>query len=166
MNRPKAGKSWGSVVILVGLTVFLAQCGNTPATRLPKSLAGLILTKVQTGPEAARVINQMHGKSLGTETYEIGYYGPEADKDILYLSIYPGEAGAKSDNMSMSMKLANGTAVFTPLKFDHMDRQARFRTTGMGKSHIFYREKNILIWLQMDSTLIDSGIADLERFEF
>jgi len=84
----------------------------------------------------------------------------------LYLSIFPDEQTAKQDYMSMSMKMANGTAVFSPLSVVHKEDQVRFTTTGMGKMHFLYREKNILIWWQGDSTTMDAAIADLEQFSF
>ena len=161
-------KMWKGIISTVAVTIMalmVIQCSQ-PVTKLPKKLAGLNLTKELVGNQAADVMRKMHGKTLGTDNYEIGYYGPAADNNILYLSIFPNVAKAKSDYMSMSMKLAQGTAVFTPLQFDHMEKNLRFRTTGMGKSHVFYRDSTVLVWLQMDSTLIDSGLADLEQVKF
>lgn len=152
--------------MLVG-AIFMIQCAKTvPQAVMPKTIAGDMLTSVIAGAEAEKIMTDMHGKALGTTQYEIGYYGATDNKDILYLSIFQDEQTAKQDYMNMSMKMSNGTEVFERLSVDHKEGQVRFTTTGMGKMHFIFRDKNVLIWWQGDSTKMDSAKADLEKFTF
>ena len=153
------------IVITVGISIIQGPKAK-PQAVMPKSICGDLLTEVITGAEADKILTEMHGMGLATTQFEIGYYGAKADNNILYLSIFSDEQTAKQDYMSMSMKMANGTAVFSPLSVVHKEDQVRFTTTGMGKMHFLYREKNILIWWQGDSTTMDAAIADLEQFSF
>lgn len=142
--------------------MVLLTCSSGSEVKMPQSIAGDTLTEVIRGAEATKIINDMHGKSLGTDEYVIGYYGPKADKNILYLSIFPDEQTAKQDFMDMSMKMSQGTPVFTPLKVMNKGDKVQFTTVGMGKAHFIFRDKQTLIWWQGDTTNIDQAIADLD----
>lgn len=156
------------VLVFAALMVpmVLWTCYSDPEAKLPQTIADDTLTEVIRGAEATKIINEMHGKSLGTDEYVIGYYGPKENKNILYLSIFPDEQAAKQDFMNMSMKMSQGTAVFTPLKVMNKGDQVQFTTMGMGKAHFMFRDKQTLIWWQGDTTRFDQAMADLDAFQW
>lgn len=165
MFKTVSQRTAATLIIMVA-TTWLWTCSSDSKVRMPQSVAGDQLTEVVRGAAASKIITEMHGKSLGTDHYEIGYYGPKAEKNILYLSIFPDEQTAKQDYMDMSMKMSQGTPVFTPLKVENKGDQVRFTTTGMGKAHFMFRDKETLIWWQGDTARIDEAIADLDQFQW
>ena len=157
-------KNSAFILFLSLLSVF--GCVNGKDNNIPQELGGLELFKVVRGDEADDFVNKMHGKKLGVKKNLIAYYGSNNSRNILYISVYEKVEEAKADLQSMAIKMAQGTAVFTPLKFDKMEDGVRFRTEGMGLIHYFYRVDNILIWWQVEPDKADSTTSDLFNFRF
>ncbi|RZB30396.1 MAG: hypothetical protein SRB1_02676 [Desulfobacteraceae bacterium Eth-SRB1] len=153
-----------SAFILFLSLLSVVGCVKGKDDNIPQKLGGLELLKVVRGDEADDFVNKMHGKKLGVKKNLIAYYGSKNSRNILYISVYEKAEEAKADLQSMAIKMAQGTAVFTPLKFDKMENGVRFRTEGMGLIHYFYRVDNILIWWQVEPDKADSTISDLFNF--
>lgn len=157
--------SGAKITLSVVLAALLAwACSSGPEAEVPPSIAGDPLTELLSGEAANRVVTEMHGQRLGTDTHAIAYYGPTSASNILYLSIFPDEESAKQDYMDMTMKMSEGSPVFTPLNVINKGDQMRFTTTGMGKAHFLSRVKTTLIWWQGDPARLEEAMADLERF--
>lgn len=150
------------------ILLFAANCSN-PKSELPAHLGNLTLSKVVRGEEAQKILVEMHGKSLGTDDYVIGYYGAETDNNILYISKFNNPELAREDLLQMTMRMAGGTPVFSPLQFEGMSEDGThtvFRTEGMGFSHFFYRDGSVLVWWQVQPFLADETYRDLQQFSF
>ncbi len=161
----KDGLSRTDVTLAIVLTALLAwSCAREPEAKVPPSIAGDPLTELLSGDAANRVVTDMHGKRLGTDTHAIAFYGPRAANNILYLSVFPDEQTAKQDYMNMTMKMSEGSAVFTPLNVINKGNQLQFTTMGMGKAHFLFRAHTTLVWWQGDSIRLGEAMADLERF--
>ena len=148
-----------------------ASNNNSPGTTaisddLPKKLGDLILSRVIKNKEATNIINRMHGKALEDCKNIIGHYGSSNSKNILYVSVYKNIETAKTSLMKMAMKMAAGTAVFTPLTHSKMGAGVHFETEGMGLKHYFYRVDNILIWWQVEPEKGPATFHDLLEFDF
>jgi len=157
-------KNSAFILFLSLLSVF--GCVNGKDNNIPQELGELELFNVVRGNEADDFVNKMHGKKLDVKKNLIAYYGSKNSRNVLYISVYEKVEEAKADLQSMAIKMAQGTAVFTPLKFDKMENGARFHTEGMGLVHYFYRVDNILIWWQVEPDKADSTISDLFNFKF
>jgi len=157
-------------IFILATIITLSGCSNKSSTKnidLPEKLGSLNLSRVIQGNEAARVVHKMHGKSLGSAEYIIGYYGADNSKNILYLSVYENTESAKADLVSMAMKMEKGTPVFVPLTtIGEMGSNIRFRTEGMGLVHYFYRVENILLWWQVESDNAELTYDELLTFSF
>ena len=124
-------KKYVFVFALLSAITFL-HCRNDN-TGLPPKLGDLNLNKVIQKEEATRIINKMHGKPLGVLENMIAYYGSGGSKNVLYISVYENTEKAKTDLMNMAMKMAGGSAVFSPLTYGEMGENVLFRTEGMGQ---------------------------------
>ena len=156
-------KNSAFILFLSLLSVF--GCVNGKDDNIPQELGGLELFKVVRGDEADDFVNKMHGKKLDVKKNLIAYYGSKNTRNVLYISVYDKVEKAKADLQSMAIKMAQGTAVFTPLKFDKMEDGVRFSTEGMGLIHYFYRVDKILIWWQVEPDKADSTTSDLFNFK-
>lgn len=151
---------------LIFLSFFvLISCSNGN-DYLPKKLGDLTLTKIIQNEKATRIINKMHGKKLDGSDNIIAYYGSKKSGNMLYVTVYKNAEKAKTNLMSMAMKMAEGTQVFSPLTSIKMGDNAHFQTEGMGFIHYFYRFDNILIWWQVEPDKAESTYDDLINFDF
>lgn len=161
----KDGPSRTKVALGIVLAALLAwSCAREPEVKVPPSIAGDPLTELLSGDDANRVVTEMHGKRLGTDTHAIAFYGPRGANNILYLSVFSDEQTAKQDYMEMTMKMSGGSAVFTPLNVIDKGDRLLFTTVGMGKAHFLFRDHETLVWWQGDTTRLEQAMGDLERF--
>jgi len=133
---------------------------------LPQKLSQLNLSKIIQNQEATNIINKMHGKTLGDRDDFIAFYGSNSSRNILYVSVYDSAETAKTELMSMAMKMAQGTSVFSPLTYGKMGNDVHFQTEGMGRKHYFYRVDTILIWWQVEPDKAEATYNDLLKFDF
>jgi len=154
------------VLILTGLLTFISCSTGNNSKHLPQKLGDLSLAKVIKDKEATVIINKMHGKNLDDCKNFIGYYGNNHSKNILYVSLYKDAEKAKANIMSMAMKMAEGSSVFSPLTYSEMGDDVHFETDGMGFKHYFYRAGNILIWWQVEPDKAEATYDDLLKFDF
>jgi hypothetical protein len=151
---------------LIFLSLFVFICCSNSNSHLPKKLGDLSLVKTIQNKEATRIINKMHGKNLDDCENFIAFYGNKNSKNTLYVSVYENAEKAKTNLMSMSMKMAKGTSVFSPLTHSKMGEDVHFQTDGMGLKHYFYRVDNILIWWQVEPDKAEVTYNDLLNFDF
>lgn len=155
-----------SVLILAGLLSSISCRADNNFKYLPQKLGDLSLARIIQGKAAAAIINKMHGKTLDECKNYIAYYGSHTSKNILYISVYESAENAKANLMNMAMKLAGGSAVFSPLTYSGMGHNVHFETEGMGLKHYFYRTDNILFWWQVEPDKAKVTYKDLLEFDF
>jgi len=155
------------ILLLLSCLVFV-RCSNRDDSNInfPKALGDLSLSKIVQDEEATKIINKMHGKKLGVRNNYIAHYGSSFSKNALYVSVYENAEKAKTDLMDMAMKMAKGSAVFSPLTCSGMGDKVYFQTEGMGHTHYFYRVDNILIWWQVEPDQAEATSKDLLAFDF
>ena len=66
----------------------------------------------------------------------------------------------------MTLKMANGSSVFSPLAHTKIGDYVYFETEGMGLKHYFYRTGNTLIWWQVEFDKAETTLPDLLAFDF
>jgi len=155
-----------SASILACFLIFISCSNVNNFNYLPAKLGDLNLEKVIQNERATSIINKMHGKRLDDCKNFIAYYGNNQSKNILYISVYKDNETAKTNLKNMAMKMANGSAVFSPLKHGKMGKNVHFETDGMGLKHYFYRTDNILIWWQVEPHKAAVTYKDLLGFNF
>jgi hypothetical protein len=155
-----------SALILAGLITFISCSTDNNSKYLPQKLGDLNLAKVVQNEKATVIINKMHGKRLDDCENFIAIYGSNDSKNILYISVYESAEKAKKNLMSMAMKMANRSPVFSPLKHGKMGENVHFETDGMGLKHYFYRVDNVLIWWQVEPDIAVATYNDLLKFDF
>jgi hypothetical protein len=168
MQRKMTMNKKSYLILLLISCIVLVRCGNRDDsnTHFPKALGGLSLSEIVQDEEAAKIINKMHGKKLGVQNNFVVHYGSRFLKNTLYVSVYESAEKAKTDLMTMAMKMAKGSSVFAPLTYSGMGDTVHFQTEGMGHKHYFYRIDNILIWWQVEPDKAEAAYDDLLKFDF
>lgn len=155
-----------AALILAGFLIFI-NCGNGDNFNyLPQKLGESNLIKVIQNKKATVIVNKMHGKKLDDCKNFIAVYGNNYSKNILYVSVYKNDEKAETNIKNMSMKMAKGSSVFSPLTHNKIGDSVYFETEGMGLKHYFYRTDNILIWWQVESDKALATFNDLLKFDF
>jgi len=155
-----------SALLLTGFFIFISCSTGNNSKYLPQKLGELNLAKVIQDPKATAIINKMHGKKLDDCKNFIAIYGSNHSKNILYVSIYENAENAETNLKNMTMKMANGSSVFSRLIHTKIGDKVYFETKGMGLKHYFYRADNILIWWQVELDKTEATFNDLLKFNF
>lgn len=151
------------LLALLAATGIAAAC-TTHEGGVPPALAGRRLASLATGETAAREIARLHGRPVAAAEHVIASYGDPATI-TLYVSRYPTDDGARTDLLAMSTAMADGAGPFAPIEFDGSGGGVRFRTTGLGLEHLFFRIGRAVVWLQAPAADLEAAAADLDAFD-
>jgi hypothetical protein len=150
------------MLALLAAVGTIAACTSHEGS-VPHALAGRRLANLETGEAAEREITRLHGRPVAVAEHLIAGYGDPATI-TLYVSRYPSEDAARADLLAMSTAMADGVGPFAPIEFDGTAGGVRFRTTGLGLAHLFYRAGRAVVWLQAPAADLDAAAADLDAF--
>jgi hypothetical protein len=144
-------------LLVLSLTPFYSW-GNS----LPQSIGPLALVKLQSGEEARKEIDRLHGKPLG---YREGYIGTYADGDgkaKLWVSEYSSleEAAKATAKMVQGMK-GGKQKNFWHFQEIPIEGVPVYFVVGMGQAHYFFQKGVKVIWLAVDPPLAKQAIRDL-----
>ncbi len=126
---------------------FLTSCIKNEKKDIPEKIGEKVLSGLIEGDNAKIIINKLHQLQVSPQQNYIGEYG-DAEKDLLYLSIYQNEIDAiESFNKMINKMRQNTNGPFTylvPMK--KYDEQS-FMTLGLGSVHYIYKSGKNIIWL-------------------
>ncbi len=136
------------IFIALLISIILVACGEKAGFSTPDKLGSKNRTKLITGEEAIKVIDELHGLAVTPSSNLIAEYGME-EKDLLYISYYD-----KKDKAAEALKvMINKMSESEKSPFSHMralpdyDNKV-YITLGMGAIHYIYSSSNYLLWLQ------------------
>jgi len=136
------------VVLITGL--FSCSDRNIPAVpQLPATLGSLELKDTVVGVEAKKFLYRMHGALTGSQNCIIGYYDL-AKKNALYISAFTDDEQAERALGKMLAKIEHSTAGFAPVTLEKKEDRILYRTRGMGLTHFFYKQGNLILWWQAE----------------
>ena len=137
-----------SIRLVLILVMFLLGCASSTDLPAPEKIGDKERRRIIDGKQAARVINNMHGRAVATDANVIVEYG-EDPKDLLYISSYGDhhKAGEAFDLMIEKMASAKKGPFFHLMPLSKYQNKVYF-TIGMGASHYIYLSGNCLLWLQ------------------
>ena len=148
-------------VLLVLL--LLIACNSTDIP-LPQSIGSMRLEKVQSGEEARREIDRLHGKQISFLRGYIGTYSAGNGRGQLWVSEHSSEREATE----AIEKMAHGIKQGKQQQFWHfrkmiIEQRPVYLAVGMGQAHYFFQKGAKVIWLAVDPTLAEEAIRDTVR---
>ena len=149
--------------ILIALITGIVSCSDisTPAVpHLPKTLGSLDLKGTVAGVKANKFLYRMHGKLTGSQNSIIGYYGHDK-RNALYISAFTDDERAVRALEKMVTKIENSKAGFAPVTVDKKEDTILYQTSGMGLSHFFYRQGNLILWWQVEPEKAEETLIPL-----
>lgn len=133
---------------LLVLFIFFCGCKSQTEISVPEKIVELNITKVISGEEASKNIDNMHGLDVTPEQNIIAEYGDDP-KDLLYISEYSTEELATKSFKSMITKmLESSEGPFTHIRPLPDYENDVYISIGMGAIHYIFRSTNYILWLQ------------------
>jgi len=129
---------------------------------LPESIGPLKLLKLESGEEARKEIDRLHGKELSYLEGHIGTYGNGEEKAKVWVSVHHSEAGAAEAIGKMAQKLRSHEQTnFWHFQEMHIEGVMVYFVVGMGQGHYFFQKGAKSVWLSVDPSLAKESIRDL-----
>ena len=100
---------------------------------------------------------RMHGKLTGSQNCIIGYYSTDK-KNALYISAFTDDERAARALEKMLGKIEHSTAGFAPVTLVKKEDRLLYRTRGMGLTHCFYRQGNLILWWQAEPEKLEETL--------
>jgi len=140
--------------------LLLIGCSSTDIP-LPQSIGSMRLEKVQSGEEARREIDRLHGKQISFLRGYIGTYVAENGSGQLWVSEHSSEREATE----AIEKMAHGMKQGKQQQFWHfrkmtIEQRPVYLAVGMGQAHYFFQKGAEVIWLAVDPSLAKEAIRD------
>jgi hypothetical protein len=137
-----------SKIVIIVLIVFLISCSDKSGLKAPEKLGDKQQTKLISGDEAIKRINEVHGLAVAPSANVIVEYG-DMEKDLLYISYYDDEIKAAEQFRLMIEKMQKTE----DNPFSHMHKMGDgendvYIALGMGAIHYIYRSSHHLVWFQ------------------
>ncbi|NIS71011.1 MAG: hypothetical protein GTO12_19355 [Proteobacteria bacterium] len=149
-------------ILLFGLSLLVLPFSSHAEDVLPQSIGPLRLEQFQSGEEARREIDQLHGKRINFRAGYIGTYGGADGKAKLWVSDYDSENEAIEAIGRMAQRLQTSEERgFWHFREIAIEGLPVFFVVGMGQAHYFFQKGVRLIWLAVDPSLAKVAIRDL-----
>ena len=126
---------------------------------LPQDILGYKLTRKISGSEAVQMVNRLHLQAVTDTENEIGFYEKDAKQAIIYITYYQSETDAQTDLLKMVDKISPENSVFINGGQMDSNNTIAYRYFGMGQTHFIFSNKQMLIWLSVD-TMIAKNFLD------
>lgn len=147
--------------ILLFLPLLIA-CNSTDIP-LPRSIGSMRLEKVQSGEEARKEIDRLHGKQISFLRGYIGTYVAENGRGQLWVSEHSSEREATEAIEKMAHGIKQGKQQFWHFREMMVEQRPVYLAVGMGQAHYFFQNGAKVIWLSVDPSLAKEAIRDAVR---
>ena len=157
--------SAGVLLILGSLYYWELDYSDLASIALPKSLAGLPLSKASYGPEAVAEITSLHQKDFSLLSGAMGIYGSERQITVWAARFSSNSTAAQMVN-NMREKISAGNSPFSPRREQQIGARTIYELDGMGQKHFYFQSGDLVIWLATNIEIADQGLnAALEFYE-
>jgi len=143
--------------------LLLIACSSTDIP-LPQSIGSMRLEKVQSGEEARREIDRLHGKQISFLRGYIGTYVAENGSGQLWVSEHSSEREAAEviEKMAHGMKQGKQQQ-FWQFRKMMIEQRPVYLVVGMGQANYFFQKRAKVIWFAVDPSLAEEAIRDAVR---
>lgn len=153
----------GNVPFVLAFLLLLIACSPNDMP-LPQSIGSMHLVRVQSGEEARRKIDRLHGKQISLLRGYIGTYEAENGGGVLWISEHRSDREATG----AIEKMAHGMQEERQQEFWHfrkmkIEQCPVYLAVGMGQAHYFFQNETKVIWLAVDPSLAKEAIRDAVR---
>jgi hypothetical protein len=138
-------------LLLAGLVFAeMRNAADVPIGPAPRSLAGLTLAEVVTGPEAVSQMSRLHGKGVGIVDGYIAYYQGATGSAVLYVGEMGTVENAVALNQQMVDLIAEGNPIFTDLTTLTVEGMEVFAVRSGPETHYFWQVGELINWIGFD----------------
>ena len=155
-------KPYGLWVVLCFL---LLACTKTPSPiPFDPHIEGLNLTRLLSGEEAMKAINQLHGMPIHVVRGFISHYEGLHGKAIIWVSEATSQDVAKEQIEVMIQKMRqNKNSPFSHYRTGDKGNMSVTAFDGMGQVHYLFRKGPWVYWISADSRSIDTILEHIQE---
>jgi hypothetical protein len=155
----------GAILVLVAAAglLFGGVVQVHDSEMLPDQLAGLPLASTSTGQQAVAEINRMHGLNFPLLSGAVGRYGGDGQA-TLWVSEAQSASLASQMLEDMAAKIAQGSSPFKPADVRLDGGRKVYELEGLGQRHFYFQSRAFLVWLAVDSDLVERALGEVLRF--
>jgi hypothetical protein len=155
----------GLLMILagVGAATYTALCEHPAGLPLPDQLASLPRVNQIEGQHAVKALNRLHRTELNITAGAIGHYGAKQEA-TLWVAGVPFQWMARKMVEQMDLLISQGESPFHLVdKWSHEGHQV-YELNGMGQQHYYFQSGRKVIWLGIDESFAEAGLAEIMSF--
>lgn len=135
------------------------ESGGRP---VPQAFGTMKLERLQSGEEARKSIDKLHGKQLNFREGYIASYKDGNKRATLWVSIFDSAKAAKKELSRMAEGIKSGDGkVFQHFRELSIKGNSVYLVTGMDQVHYFFKNDTRVFWLAVDPPEARTAIRDL-----
>jgi len=160
-NRtPQRAASVG-LLAMAGVLLACTGEGQVAESPLPAQIHGQELAATHEGEEAARILEGLHGKAVGSERNWVGVYGTMEMPTLVYVSRFASADRARAELDAMVARIDSGTAGFGHHTWFTRDEHTVHSVFGQGQAHYFWAKDSDVWWLGAHPMIVRMALTDL-----
>ncbi len=151
-----------NVFFLLHLVAYQGYASEHPASAyMPEVIAGMTITKLDSGDEAARIVNRMHRGEVATQANFIGHYQGGGNRGTYYVSLYESRDQAEAAMEAMAVVMKQEGHGFSHLMKRTEQGTDFYMALGQGQAHYFFARDNELAWLAVDIPVAEAAVKEI-----
>lgn len=128
---------------------------------IPRTIAGMTLTELMDGDQAAAVIDRMHRGTVATQANFIATYQGPPGSATYYVSLYDDPRQPVADREEMAEIMAKESHGFSHLMRRTKNDIVFYMALGQGQAHYFFARGRELVWLAVDIDVAEQALRDV-----
>lgn len=149
---------------VLGLTILFFACSEEIRDPIPAEIFGLTLEKKLVGEQAIEFVNKLHMKTVTAEKNEIGFYGGEKGKAIIYITYYDNKEDAIKNYKKMTERISPANSVFLKGNYRNIAGHEVYTTFGMGQTHYVFVNATDLYWLSAGTMWAEDFLSEYLKY--
>jgi len=138
---------------LAALVLLLASCGGAAplAESFPEKIGGKTLSELQTGQDALKRINMLHGKNIEAVDGAVAVYKGGAQPTVVFVTrAASADMAQKQTEAMLKGMFGNQNGHFSDPVTAEMDGLQVVRFKGLGQAHFIFQKGDASWWLSTD----------------
>jgi len=139
---------------LLGAAILFAAALDRSDPLLPP---GFSLLEEITGPDAAAMVDRLHGRTVTPEESAVFRYASPAGQVIVYRSSYTSDGQAASIAERMRQRIKTGGFGFSNLAEITQSGVVVARCAGLGRIHFLFAASHEVYWVEAEPAAVSSA---------
>lgn len=160
-SRKPTRAAFATLLAMAGVLSACTGGERTAESPLPRQIHGQDLAMTHEGDEAARILEGLHGQTVGSDRNWVGVYGTMEMPTLVYVSRFPSADRATAELDAMVARIDSGTAGFGHHTWFTRNAQTIHSVFGQGQAHYFWAKDADVWWLGAHPMIVRMALSEL-----